>query len=92
MAPSVDAGIGAAGKRDAQPLAGELMESGLQLSLNARSVLLYLGAAVAAAIVLQQQSEPAQRRLAAHASSASSSSRTMGAPSPPRGPSLMIRV
>jgi hypothetical protein len=48
----VDAGIGAAGEGDPRALAGELAEGRLQLSLDAGSVFLNLGATEAAPIVL----------------------------------------
>ena len=52
LAPGVDAGVCPAGERDAHGLAGKLLESRFQLSLDGRGALLELGAVVRSAVIL----------------------------------------
>lgn len=100
LAECVRACIGPAGERRTQAVAGEFFERGLQAPLDARAVILVLRAAIGGPVVLEQQGDPAaagaasggRAGLCVQAPPSTSSSWAMGAASPLRGPSLMIRV
>ena len=99
LAERVDAGVGASGECRARRLRCQLVNRGFQLRLDAGAVLLVLRAAVRGPVVLQQYGDASpgnrgrlRRRPSPYPARSTSSSCAICAPSPRRGPSLMMRV